>query len=51
VIDQFAARMRAENLIESEAIDRFEKLLRRPAVPKPEEINAALFYPSFKGKV
>ena len=45
VIDQFAAAMRADDSIENDAIDRLEKLLRKGAVPKPEEINAALFDP------
>jgi hypothetical protein len=45
VIDQFAACMRADDGIEGVAIDRLEKLLRKPTVPKPDEINAALFDP------
>jgi hypothetical protein len=43
VIDQFAAAMRADDGIESHAIDRLERLLRKGAVPKPDEINVALF--------
>ena len=50
VIDQFAARMRADDGIESDAIDRLEKFLRKPAVPKPDEINAAFFGPSADGE-
>lgn len=45
VIDQFAAAMRADDSIENDGIDQLEKLLRKGAVPKPEEINAALFDP------
>lgn len=45
VIEQFAAAMRADDGIESHAIGRLEKLLRKGAVPKPDEINAALFDP------
>lgn len=45
VIEQFAAAMRADDSIENDGIDRLEKLLRKGAVPKPEEINAALFDP------
>ncbi len=50
VIDQFTARMRADDGIEGDAIDRLEKLLRKPAVPKPDEINRALFDPSPDGE-
>ncbi len=46
VIDQFTARMRTDEGIEGGALDRLEKLLRKPAVPKPDEINRALFDPS-----
>lgn len=46
VIDQFAAALRADDKIADEAVNRLEKLLRRGAVPKPDEINAALFDPS-----
>lgn len=45
VIEQFAASMRSDGGIESHVIDRFEQLLRKGAVPKPDEINAALFEP------
>jgi hypothetical protein len=51
VIDQFVARMRADDGIEGDSIDRLEKLLQKPAVPKPDEINAALFDPSSDGEV
>lgn len=50
VIDWFTARMRADNGIGGDAIDRLEKLLRKPAVPKPDEINRALFDPSPDGE-
>ena len=43
VIDQFTAAMRADEVIESDAIDRLEELLRKPIVPKTDEIYAALF--------
>lgn len=46
VIDQFAAGMRADDGIKDDGIDRLEKLLRKGAIPKPDEINLALFdYP------
>ncbi len=51
VIDQFVAAMRADDGIHDDAIDRLEKLLRKGAVPKPDEINAALFEPPPGGKV
>ena len=43
VMGQFAAAMRADDEVEGHAIDRLEKLLRKGAVPKPDEINTALF--------
>lgn len=43
VIDHFTAGMRADDGIEDDVIDRLEKLLRKGAVPKPDEINEALF--------
>lgn len=45
VIEAFAAAMRADNGIDSAAVDRVEKLLKRGAVPKPDDINAVLFEP------
>jgi hypothetical protein len=43
VIDQFIARMRSDDGIEGRAIDRLEKLLNKPTVPKHDEIYTALF--------
>ncbi|MBI4529873.1 MAG: hypothetical protein HY695_39240 [Deltaproteobacteria bacterium] len=43
VIEHFAAAMRADNEIPDDAIERLEKLLRKGAVPKPDEINSAFF--------
>lgn len=51
VIDQFIARMHDDDGIEGDAIDRLEKLLRKPAVPKTDEINEALFNLSPDGEV
>ncbi len=45
VIEQFDAALRADEGIQGDAIDRLEKLLRKRAVAKPDEINAALFDP------
>jgi len=45
VIEQFVAAMCADDEIGDDAIDRLEKLLRQGTVPKPDEINAALFNP------
>ncbi len=50
VIDQFAAAMRADDGIQGDAIDRLEMLLRKGTVPKPDEINAALFEPPPDGE-
>jgi len=50
VLEQFATSMRADVGIQSDAIDRLEKLLRKGAVPKPDEINAALFAPRPDGE-
>ena len=50
VIEQFAAAMRADDGIQGDAIDRIEKLLRKGAVAKPDEINAALFDPPPDGE-
>jgi hypothetical protein len=43
VIDRFVAAMRADDGIQNDAIERLENLCRKGAVPKPDEINAALF--------
>jgi len=50
VIEQFAAAMRADDGIQDDATDRLEKLLRKRAVAKPDEINAALFDPPPDGE-
>lgn len=50
VIEQFASAMRADDGIQDDAIDRLEKLLRKRAVAKPDEINAALFDPPSDGE-
>ncbi len=50
VIEKFVATMRDNGAVETHAIDRLEKLLRKGAVPKPDEINAALFGPPTDGE-
>ncbi|MFH1741725.1 MAG: hypothetical protein ABIH23_22185 [bacterium] len=45
VIKQFAAAMRADAAIPENAIDRLEKLLLSGIMPKPDDINKALFEP------
>ena len=50
VIKQFTAAMRADDGIQGEAINRLEQLLRKGAVAKPDEINAALFDPPSDGE-
>ena len=43
VIEQFVAVMRADPGIADDAIARLDNLLRKGSIPKPDEINAALF--------
>ena len=50
VIDRFLAAMRADDSVPNDAIARLEKLLRKGAVPKPDDISAALLVPSPDGK-
>lgn len=51
VIEQFATAMRAYDGIEGPAIDRLKKLLQKGVIPKPDEINAALFDPPTDGEI
>lgn len=46
VLDEYLAALHADADIESETADRLDALLRRGRVPKPEEIDAALFPPN-----
>ena len=46
VVEQFVVHLRADDGIEGDAVERIEKLVRKPAVPKPDEIYEALFVPS-----
>lgn len=50
VLEEFVAALRADEGIEDHAIDRLETLLRKGAVPKPDEISAALFDPPPEGE-
>jgi len=43
VISECVAEMRADPEVDAPVIDRFEELLRRGTVPKPEELVVALF--------
>jgi len=43
VIEKFVTAMRADPAIADDSIDRLKNLLLKGTVPKPEEINAALF--------
>ena len=45
VVDQFVAAMTGDDAIDNDAINRLDRLLRQGAVPKPDEINTALFEP------
>ena len=51
VIEKFAEALRTDEGIEGDAIDRIEKLLRKGVVPKPDEINMALFSPPQDGEI
>ena len=46
VLDEYLAALHADNAIDNEAADRLDALLRKGKVPKPEEIDAALFPPA-----
>lgn len=50
VIEQFVAAMRADPAISGDAITKLENLLRKGDVPKPDEINAAVFGPPPDGE-
>ena len=50
VMEQFVAVMRADKDIPDDAISRLETLLGKGAVPKPDDINAALFEPPTDGE-
>lgn len=51
VIEQFIAAMRADEAIDEESINRLETLLQQGLVPKPDDINVALFKPSPDGEI
>jgi hypothetical protein len=46
VLDEYLAALHADNTIDNKAADRLDALLRKGKVPKPEEIDAALFPPA-----
>lgn len=43
VIDEFVGALRGDGEIPEDGVNALERLLRQPAVPKPDDINAALF--------
>ncbi len=45
VIDQFITTLRANDGMEGNAIDRLENLFKQETIPKPDEIDEALFEP------
>ncbi len=51
VIEEFVEVMRADPDIPDDAINRLEILLRKGTVPKPDDINEALFEPSKENKI
>lgn len=50
VIERFVAAMREDPDIPNDAINRLETLLREGTVPKPDDINSALFEPLAEGE-
>ena len=50
VLKQFVDEMLADPDIPNDAIRRLEQLLHEGAVPKPDEINSALFKPPSDGE-
>jgi hypothetical protein len=50
VMEQFITVMCADPDIPPDAISRLENLLRKGTVPKPEEINSAIFERSSDGE-
>lgn len=49
VIDQCIASIRSDDLVQGDALSRLEALLRNPTVPKPDEIDKAVFAPFLDG--
>ena len=45
VIDDFTDVLRTDDVVDNDAIDRLDTILRKGPVPKPEDINTALFEP------
>ena len=45
ILDEYLATLHADEGINNEAADQLDALLRKGKVPKPEEIDAALFPP------
>jgi len=45
VLDEYLAALHGDNAIDNDAADRLDSLLRTGKVPKPEQIDAALFPP------
>ncbi len=50
VLDEYLAALLADNAVDNDTADRLDALLRKGKVPKPEEIDAALFPSAEKGK-
>ena len=50
VLDEFLAALHVDNAIDNEAANRLDALLRKGKVPKPEQIDAALFPPAENGQ-
>lgn len=48
VLDEYLAALHADEEIDNEAADRLDALLRKGKIPKPDDIDVALF-PPLKG--
>lgn len=46
VLDEYLAALHADDDLGNDAADRLDALLRKGKVPKPEDIDAALFPPA-----
>lgn len=45
VLDEYLAALHTDEEIDNEAADRLDALLRMGKIPKPDDINVALFPP------
>ena len=46
ILDKFHSTLRSDESIDNASVDRLDALLRKGNVPKPDEIDVALFPPT-----